>query len=66
MVHYLAPGKKNLVYHLDKVHVGLVHTAKELNKWTLDELINTHRELHEPHAESKSKRPAVSSTGKAS
>lgn len=51
-MHYLARGKRNLVYHLANIHKELAHTEKELRKWTEDELLKTHKEIHEHDAAS--------------
>jgi len=46
-MHYIAPTKKNYVYHLANGHKELLHDHKELNKWTLEELEQTHKEIHD-------------------
>jgi len=46
MNHYLAPGKRNLAFHLASQHKELLHTEKELRKWTIEELEKTHKEMH--------------------
>ena len=44
--HYIAPGKKNLAFHLASQHPHLLHTEKELLKWSIEELEKTHKEMH--------------------
>lgn len=47
LMHYIAPGKRNLVWHLANFHKEILHDEKELKKWTVEELEKTHKEQHE-------------------
>lgn len=58
-MHYLAPGKPNLVAHLRLMHKDLLHTPAELQKWSEDDLISAHNDCHAhntyPHDEPAAK-----------
>lgn len=45
-MHYIAPGRKNLVWHLRNVH-GVLNSTKDMMKsWTEEELQTDHNLYH--------------------